>query len=175
MICQLKSLQEAVIDFSLFQKIFRCLFKIIHLILHSSSKNLCARIDQSNFLSVRVHDATDYKISQISKFQLNFHAGDKVRVKSWDDILKTLDNNNKFQGLACTPTMKRYCGETHRVLKRLEKVFDERRWKLSRIRNVVLLENVYCDGAGGIEKDWDGCDRTCYLWWKEGWLEKICE
>jgi hypothetical protein len=101
--------------------------------------------------------------------------GDRVRVKSHEEILATLDADRQFQGLSYTPAMKRYCGGVYVVFKRVDRVFDERRWKLSKIRNVVLLEGVYCDGAGGPGKEWDGCDRSCFIWWKEGWLERETE
>jgi hypothetical protein len=94
-------------------------------------------------------------------------------VRSLDEILKTLDQNGKYQGLSFTVAQRKYCGNTCTVLKRLEKVFDERRWKLSRIKDTVLLEGVVCDGAGGVFREWDGCDRHCLLWWKEAWLKRI--
>ena len=96
-----------------------------------------------------------------------------MKVRSLEEIQKTLDKGNKCQGLAYTPAMRKYCGGTYYVLKRVEKVFDERNWKLSSIKDVVLLDSVFCDGSGGVGKAWDGCDRTCYLWWKEAWLEKL--
>jgi hypothetical protein len=103
---------------------------------------------------------------------LNLAAGDRVRVKSHEEIMATLNAEGRFQGLSYTPAMKKHCGGTYAVFKRVDLVFDERRWKLSKIRNVVLLEGVYCDGAGGPGKEWDGCDRSCFIWWKEGWLER---
>jgi hypothetical protein len=99
-----------------------------------------------------------------------------VRVKSFEEIMGTLNDENKFQGLAFTPaTMSKYCGGTYTVLRRVGKIFDEKKWKLSKIMNVIYLDSVYCDGAGGAEKEWDGCDRLCFIMWKEGWLERISD
>ena len=104
---------------------------------------------------------------------LNLKPGERVKVKSYEEIQETLDQNCKYQGLSFTVAQRKYCGRTYTVLKRLEKVFDERRWKLSKIRDTVLLDGVVCDGAGGISREWDGCDRYCLLWWKEAWLERV--
>ncbi len=76
-----------------------------------------------------------------------------MRVKTLEEVRKTLDKGGKYQGLYFTITQTRYCGGTYTVLKRLEKIFDERRWKLSKIKDTVLLEGVFCDGAGGIKKE----------------------
>ncbi|HNY90296.1 MAG TPA: hypothetical protein PKM23_02105 [bacterium] len=106
---------------------------------------------------------------------LNLQPGERVRVKSFKEIQGTLNEDNKFQGLAYTPAMKKYCGGTYTVVKRVERAFDERRWKMAAIRNVVLLDGVFCDGVGGPTREWDGCDRCCYIWWKEGWLERVAD
>ena len=104
---------------------------------------------------------------------LHLMPGEQVRVKSYEEIQEILDQNRKFQGLTFTVAQRKYCGATYTVLKRLEKVFDERKWKLSKIRDTVLLDGAVCDGAGGITREWDGCDRHCLLWWKEAWLERV--
>jgi hypothetical protein len=66
--------------------------------------------------------------------------------------------------------MTRYCGTTQRVMKRVQFFFDERAWKMVRCR-AVLLEAVICDGrdmgAG------EGCDRSCFFYWKDAWLERL--
>jgi hypothetical protein len=38
-------------------------------------------------------------------------------------------------------------------------------------RNIVLLENVYCDGSG--HPDTRGCDRMCFFFWRTEWLERV--
>lgn len=106
---------------------------------------------------------------------LSLQPGEKVRVKSLDQIRKTLDDNGKFQGLAFTPAQKKYCGGAYIVLKRLERAFNEGTWKMFRMKDTVLLKDVVCDGKGGPGYEWNGCDRHCLLWWKEIWLERIDE
>lgn len=106
---------------------------------------------------------------------LNLQPGEKVRVKPLEEIRRTLNRDHKYEGLSFFPPMEKFCGGTYTVHKRVKKIFNERTWKISKIKNVVLLEGVFCDGVGGVEKTWDGCDRSCYLWWKEGWLERVSE
>jgi hypothetical protein len=103
---------------------------------------------------------------------LRLQAGERAKVKSLEEIRATLDANGKCQGLAYTPAMEKFCGGTYRVFKRVDLAFDERKWKLSKMRNVVILDGVLCDGQGGLDKTWTGCDRSCFVWWKEAWLER---
>ncbi|HPN33613.1 MAG TPA: hypothetical protein PK843_03810 [bacterium] len=104
---------------------------------------------------------------------LHLQPGEKVRIKTIEEIQQTLDKSGKFAGLAFTPAQKKYCGGEYVVLKRLERAFNEGTWKMFKMRDTVLLDDVVCDGRGGIGCDWDGCDRHCLLWWKEIWLERV--
>ncbi|NLP09876.1 hypothetical protein GX408_05705 [bacterium] len=114
------------------------------------------------------------KLNPASLFSpLDLQPGEKVRVKTVDEIQQTLDQSGKFEGLAFTPAQKKYCGGEYMVLKRLEKAFNEGTWRMFKVKNTVLLDDVVCDGRGGLGCDWDGCDRHCLLWWKEVWLERV--
>ena len=95
--------------------------------------------------------------------------GDMVRVRSFDEIQCTLDKNGNYKGMLFINEMVRYCGKTYRVFKRVNKVYVHRHGKMSKCHGVVLLDGVFCDGYG---PDID-CDRTCFFFWKEAWLEKI--
>ena len=100
--------------------------------------------------------------------------GDMVRVKSPQEIRGTLGSDNRCEGLGYMPTvMDKYCGGTYRVKKLVHLFFDERRQRLCKLRHVVILEAVYCEPPLTGEASWSGCDRTCYLFWKDTWLEKI--
>lgn len=102
---------------------------------------------------------------------LDLKPGDRVRVLSREQIQQTLDENQKFEGCFFMEEMWQYCGSQHNVLKRVNYFYDERGAKLYKARNIVLLEGVHCSGKQGtfLPK----CDRNCYVFWKEGWLEKI--
>jgi len=174
MLCQLKCLDQSVVELPLHERLRRTALKKIMFIVRNVTPIIGTVMDRS-VTKRQEKPSGDSNSDKVHISTLNLREGEWVRVKSFEDIKTTLDENNKFQGLSFTFAQKKFCGGTYRVFKRLERVFDERKWKLSRIKNVVLLENVYCDGAGGIDRDWDGCDRMCFLWWKEIWLERVPE
>ena len=95
--------------------------------------------------------------------------GDSVRVRSSEEILSTLDPFKELKGCAFLPNMKEYCGTEQRVLKAMRSFLDERDYKVKKVRGVVLLENVICHGTPAFGT----CDRCCFFFWREEWLEKI--
>ncbi len=99
----------------------------------------------------------------------NLQAGDVVRVRSKEEIEATLDNWGQLKGCGFMPEMEQYCGTTQRILKRVERFVDERDLRVKRARGLVFLEGVFCTGTA----DFGPCDRTCYFFWREEWLEKI--
>jgi len=100
--------------------------------------------------------------------------GDRVRVRSSEEIRATLDEHGRFEGLGyMRQVMDPFCGRTLRVKKPVRLFFDERLQKLCKLRRVVILEGVYCEPPREIKADWGGCDRACFLFWKEAWLERI--
>ena len=101
----------------------------------------------------------------------NLKPGDLVRVRSKEQILQTLDKDNRLEGCYFMDEMWQYCGSQHRVLKRVEHFFDERGAKFYRARNTVLLQDMFCSGKLG--NFMPRCDRNCYIFWREDWLEKI--
>jgi hypothetical protein len=96
--------------------------------------------------------------------------GDMVRVRSLEEIQATLDEDGRYRGgMLFIDEMAQYCGGTYRVLKRVNKVFDALPWKMKKSHEIVILEGVFCHGYGPYKE----CDRTCFFFWKEAWLEKI--
>lgn len=96
-------------------------------------------------------------------------AGDRVRVRSREEINSTLDPFKELKGCAFLPDMYQYCGTQQRVLKPMQRFMDERDYKLKKVRGVILLEHVICSGT----PVFGPCDRCCFLFWREEWLEKI--
>jgi hypothetical protein len=95
--------------------------------------------------------------------------GDLVRVRSRAEIDATLDPFKELKGCAFLPEMYKYCGTEQRVLKSMRRFMDERDYRVKRVRGVALLENVICTGT----PTFGACDRCCFLFWREEWLEKI--
>ena len=86
-----------------------------------------------------------------------------------DEILETLDPFNELKGCAFLPEMHQYCGTKQVVFKSMERFIDERDYKPKKTHGIILLENVICNGTPLYGK----CDRCCFLFWREEWLEKI--
>jgi hypothetical protein len=98
-----------------------------------------------------------------------FQEGDWVRVRSLDEIASTLDPFHELKGCAFLENMNEYCGSRQRVLKVMHRFLDERDYQVKKVHGVVLLENVICQGT----PVFGPCDRSCFLFWREEWLEKI--
>ena len=101
----------------------------------------------------------------------NLQAGDVVRVRSKEEIEATLNHWRQLKGCGFMPEMEGYCGTTQRVLKRVERFVDERDLLVKKARGIVFLDGVFCQGTA----DFGPCDRTCYFFWREEWLEKVGE
>lgn len=97
--------------------------------------------------------------------------GDLVRVRSREEIISTLDPFKELKGCAFLAEMYQYCDTQQRVLKSMQHFMDERDYKLKKVHGVILLENVICNGT----PTFGACDRCCFLFWREEWLERIAE
>lgn len=96
--------------------------------------------------------------------------GDLVRVRTFEEIKNTLDENGRYKGgMLFIDEMKDFCGKTYRVLKRVNKLFDALPWKMKKSDEIVILDDVFCHGYGPYKE----CDRSCFFFWKEAWLKKI--
>ena len=104
-----------------------------------------------------------------SSHGLKLRVGDRVEVRSADEILATLDENGALEFLPFMPEMLKYCGRQFRVYKRVDKTCDTIiRDGTRTMKNTVLLEGLRCDGESH-----GGCQAECMLFWKEGWLKRI--
>jgi hypothetical protein len=97
---------------------------------------------------------------------LNLQPGELVQVKSQQEVLATLDEHGRHRGLLWMPGMARFCGKTYRVHKRVETIMLESTGELRKIRHTVLLADVMCENLYG-------CDRSCFHYWREGWLRRV--
>jgi len=105
---------------------------------------------------------------------LGLEPGDYARVKPRAEILATLDEHGRCEGLGyMAAEQDRYCGGTYKVLKRVELFFDERTQKMLKVKNSVLLDKVYCEPELHGDPRIAGCQRMCFLFWKEAWLERV--
>jgi hypothetical protein len=94
-----------------------------------------------------------------------FRRGDRVQVRSLEEILATLDADGALDRLPFMPEMARYCGQQFTVYRRSDKTCVEGD-PVRQMNGAVLLEGLRCDGA-----DHEGCQRQCLIIWKEAWLK----
>jgi hypothetical protein len=108
--------------------------------------------------------------SELSKrMSLGLRAGDWVVVRPKEEILATLDETGRLDGLPFQPEMFAYCGRRMRVFKSAHKTCDttEHRSGGRRMYDAVHLEGARCDGSLH-----DGCQADCVFFWKEAWLKR---
>jgi hypothetical protein len=93
--------------------------------------------------------------------------GDWVRVRSRDEILATLDEQGRLDGMPFMPEMLAFCGKTLRVYKRAHKTCDTIGTSgVRKLKRTVHLVESRCDGSAH-----GGCEAACLLFWNEAWLE----
>jgi hypothetical protein len=95
--------------------------------------------------------------------------GDVVRVRSLEQIKSTLDPFNELKGCSFLPEMNKYCDTEQRIYKSMQYFLDERDYKIKKTRGIILLEDITCTGT----PVFGPCDRSCFLFWREEWLEKV--
>jgi hypothetical protein len=103
---------------------------------------------------------------------LDLQPGELVRIKPHDEILKTLDANSRNRGLYFDAEEVPYCGETHRVLRRVDRIVNERTGKMREMKTpCVILDSVFCESRYSECRLF--CPRSIYAYWREAWLERV--
>ncbi|MEU0518937.1 hypothetical protein [Streptosporangium sp. NPDC006007] len=102
---------------------------------------------------------------------LDLQPGELVRIKSKEEILKTLNQDLLNRGMGFEEEMSRYCGQTARVLSRVDRCIDERTGRMLRMKSsCIILDGIVCAGAYSA-----GCPRQFLPFWREIWLERVKE
>jgi hypothetical protein len=103
---------------------------------------------------------------------LNLQPGELVRVKTHEEILRTLDTSSKNRGLQWDAELVPYCGQAYRVADRVYNVIDEKTGKMVRMKNPsILLDSVVCRARYSPCRMF--CPRSTYAYWREIWLERV--
>jgi hypothetical protein len=98
--------------------------------------------------------------------------GELVRVKSYEEILSTVNFQMMNRGLFFDGEMVPYCGGTYRVKARVSKFIDEKTGKMKYMKTPgVMLEDVWCGSCYSTKRMF--CPRAIYSWWREAWLERV--
>jgi hypothetical protein len=103
--------------------------------------------------------------------RLGLKPGELVRVRPKREILATLDRELKHRGLLFDIEMVPYCNRTFRVLRRVERLIDERSGRMLHPRDCVILDGVMCSGL--LSRNRVGCPRSIYSFWREAWLRRV--
>jgi hypothetical protein len=102
---------------------------------------------------------------------LNLQPGELAKVKSYKDILATLNTSNRNRGLYFDGECVPFCGGTHPVKTRVNKAIDEETGKMVVMKDPsIILDGVYCQGRYSHCRMF--CPRSHYPWWREIWLER---
>ncbi len=104
--------------------------------------------------------------------KLGLEPGDWVRVRSKEQIGKTLNARGAHRGMLFTHEMVQYCGMTFRVRSRVDRLINESTGELLHMKQeCIALEDVVCKGhyTSGA---WF-CAREHLPLWREDWLERV--
>jgi hypothetical protein len=104
--------------------------------------------------------------------ELGLMPGELVRVKSHEEILRTLNTEGKNRGMSWDSELVPYCGGTYRVLGRVAKIINEQTGRMQEIKNpCVMLDSVVCQSRYSACRLF--CPRAIHSWWREIWLERV--
>jgi hypothetical protein len=103
--------------------------------------------------------------------RLDLEPGERVRVRPYTEILETLDEHWKNRGLYFDPEHVPFCEGTYSVLRRVERIIDEKTGKMLNFKSdAVILKDVVCEAR--YAKCRRFCPRAIYPYWREIWLQR---
>lgn len=103
---------------------------------------------------------------------LDLRAGELVQIKSYPEILQTLNTRSRNRGLYWDAEEVPYCGKTFRVLKRVERIINEKTGKMQEMKTpCVILDSVICESRYSECRLF--CPRSIYSYWREIWLDRV--
>jgi hypothetical protein len=100
--------------------------------------------------------------------RLNLQPGERVRVKSKDEILATLDRRGWNRGMEFSREMLGHCGREYTVLRRVERIIRDRTAQMVRVENTVLLDGLVYKDLVRL-----AAPRNEFMYWRECWLERV--
>jgi hypothetical protein len=103
--------------------------------------------------------------------ELHVQPGELVRIRSYAEILETINEANVNRGMVFDQEMVPYCGKAYTVLARVTQIIDERTGKMRHFANdCIMLDGVIC--RAWYSKYRRFCPRSIYPYWREVWLER---
>lgn len=110
---------------------------------------------------------------QVRRRGRRLRVGDRVRLRDRDEILATLDDGGRLDGLPFMPEMLALAGRHLTVEAVVHRTCDTIKDRspgatTRRMHRTVHLRDVRCDGSAH-----GGCQAQCLIYWKEDWLERL--
>jgi hypothetical protein len=87
----------------------------------------------------------DGRLTRTPTEVLDLRPGELVEVKSKEEIFQTLDTKDRNRGMTFDTEMLKYCGKRARVLRRVERILDEKTGKMLHLKgDCIVLDGVTC-------------------------------
>jgi hypothetical protein len=103
--------------------------------------------------------------------KLDLEPGELVKVRGYQAILATLNEDSYNRGMYFDPEMVEFCGGTYRVLDRIRQIINEKTGQMMQMKNdCIVLDGVVCRAC--YAKNRRFCPRSIYPYWREIWLER---
>jgi hypothetical protein len=103
---------------------------------------------------------------------IGLQPGERVRVRSHEEIRQTLSTGNKNRGMWFDHEMVKFSGHEYRVASRVDRIIDEVSGKMLQMKQpCVVLDKVWCTAeytSGRLL-----CRRAVTTYWRENWLERL--
>lgn len=104
--------------------------------------------------------------------ELGLRPGELVVVRPVEEIVRTLNPQNRNRGMSFDKEMVRYCGQRFRVLDRVRRIIHETTGKMLEFATPsVMLEGAYCTSRYSERRLL--CPRRVIPFWREVWLERV--
>jgi len=103
---------------------------------------------------------------------LNLRPGEMVRVKSHEEILRTVNTDNLNRGMHWDAELVPYCGKTYQVRDSVTRIIHERTGKMQEMKSpCIILDSVVCQARYSACRMF--CPKAMYPYWREIWLERV--
>jgi hypothetical protein len=112
------------------------------------------------------------RLEKTPSLRLGLQPGERVQVRSLEEIAETLDAGSRNRGLWFDVEMVPFCGRTFTVQRRVERLIDERTGRMIRLPgDCIVLDGVTC--SGDLSPGRLFCPRSIDSYWREIWLRRL--
>jgi len=94
--------------------------------------------------------------------------GQKVEIRTQDEIMPTLSQDNRNRTMWFDPEMLPFCGTQASVNRHVQRIIDESTGKMIKLGDCVVLDNVVCQGIYH-----RFCPRELDTYWRSDWLRPL--